>query len=409
MSAEPSNSSEFDYWEFVSCSKCHLSFASGAGATVPFWLTECGHVVCNNHLNSDQSCAHCGARGILLVPLQNDMEPPMSEWFRPIPCILDSAAFAVKFQQESMAAQIRHLQMKQQQHRAYIEKLRRENAQLKEANEMLTVQLTGRQSHGPHGHEPAAYLNTNGKRQMIDFSNPPTSSSPQVVAMPVGPTRITLPPGQNPPHLSSNRDFFPTENLPAQAQHSERPGSSRFTQRFSYSPAQEAQMRLPQLSHAQSAHTQLRRPLPQNRQSHNTSQSQMPPPPIPAKFTPSPNPKTFYSSIEPPGSSRDATGNRSSSQRLANPQPNTNRLLPLNERFPPPPGTFAGNTSNFSSNSQRFAPPHTNSARGNFRPATSSHLNGTPNPKSNVLLTRAQSNSTNGGGSAQRVPFIPGK
>ena len=44
---------DFDLWEFVSCAKCHLVFsANGASApSVPFWLTECGHIVCNSHLS----------------------------------------------------------------------------------------------------------------------------------------------------------------------------------------------------------------------------------------------------------------------------------------------------------------------------------------------------------------------
>lgn len=42
-----------DIWEFVSCSKCYLPFLSGPSALpqVPFWLTECGHVICNIHLS----------------------------------------------------------------------------------------------------------------------------------------------------------------------------------------------------------------------------------------------------------------------------------------------------------------------------------------------------------------------
>jgi hypothetical protein len=39
---------EFDFWEFVDCGKCRLPFQNGA---MPFWLTECGHVICNNHLS----------------------------------------------------------------------------------------------------------------------------------------------------------------------------------------------------------------------------------------------------------------------------------------------------------------------------------------------------------------------
>ena len=44
---------DFDFWEFVNCSVCHLEFVkeSGALSSIPFWLSECGHVICNAHLS----------------------------------------------------------------------------------------------------------------------------------------------------------------------------------------------------------------------------------------------------------------------------------------------------------------------------------------------------------------------
>ena len=90
---------ELDFWEFVNCARCHLPFNTDGGSPpVPFWLTECGHVICNNHLSesgvrfsvasrlsadptnsrnsvtdTDQSCAQCGAQGIQLIPLQKEV------------------------------------------------------------------------------------------------------------------------------------------------------------------------------------------------------------------------------------------------------------------------------------------------------------------------------------------------
>ncbi|KAF8892492.1 hypothetical protein BD779DRAFT_1509345 [Infundibulicybe gibba] len=63
----------FDFWEFVHCTRCRLPFSSGSNPTIPFWLTECGHIICNSHLNADQSCATCGAQKIQLVPLQREV------------------------------------------------------------------------------------------------------------------------------------------------------------------------------------------------------------------------------------------------------------------------------------------------------------------------------------------------
>ncbi|KAG5729457.1 hypothetical protein E4T56_gene4824, partial [Termitomyces sp. T112] len=42
------------------------------------------------------SCSICGSPGIQLVPLQREMEAPMSEWFQSIPIALDSIANATK-------------------------------------------------------------------------------------------------------------------------------------------------------------------------------------------------------------------------------------------------------------------------------------------------------------------------
>lgn len=50
----PPQQREFDIWEFVNCSKCHLQFSPDgvSGPSVPFWLTECGHIICNTHLST---------------------------------------------------------------------------------------------------------------------------------------------------------------------------------------------------------------------------------------------------------------------------------------------------------------------------------------------------------------------
>ncbi|KAF8969822.1 hypothetical protein BDZ97DRAFT_1792866, partial [Flammula alnicola] len=123
---------DFDFWEFVSCSKCRMPFSMENGtATIPFWLTECGHVICNSHLNPDQSCTQCGSQGIQLTPLQREMEAPMSEWFQSISLGLDSIAYAAKFQQEIMASQVRYHRSRHQQLRQFLERLKREVAELK--------------------------------------------------------------------------------------------------------------------------------------------------------------------------------------------------------------------------------------------------------------------------------------
>ena len=135
MSNTSGDRSEFDFWEFVSCSKCRMPFALDNGlATIPFWLTECGHVICNNHLSLssiislyrfvdfEQGGVLVNARSWSeLLSMRNarhpsstspttgslawitgavshnyQMDPPMSEWFQSIPRSLDSIAYAAK-------------------------------------------------------------------------------------------------------------------------------------------------------------------------------------------------------------------------------------------------------------------------------------------------------------------------
>ncbi|KAF9265461.1 hypothetical protein L218DRAFT_997428 [Marasmius fiardii PR-910] len=244
---------EFDFWEFVTCSKCQLSFLSGPDTVgnVPFWLTECGHIMCNNHispssvflvfppnvqmtLESDQSCAQCGAKGVEFLPLQREPDPPMSEWFRSVPHMLDSVTYAAKFQQEAMATQIRTLKVRHQQQRLYIDKLKRQIAELQRMNESLQHQLHPSYAHEgsmEYGGEPSTFVNANGKRSIgssMKDDRSPTTSSPRRMSTPIGMNRLTLPPGQRPPHLSSKppdiQDLIDTDIVQG------RPGSRHFIQ-----------------------------------------------------------------------------------------------------------------------------------------------------------------------------------
>jgi hypothetical protein len=51
--ATASTESLFEFWEFVNCGRCHRPYEESQGQppSLPFWLTECGHIVCNNHLS----------------------------------------------------------------------------------------------------------------------------------------------------------------------------------------------------------------------------------------------------------------------------------------------------------------------------------------------------------------------
>lgn len=82
----------------------------------------------------------------------------------------------VQFQQDSMAAQIRYYRARHQQQRAYIEKLKREMAELKRANQYLSGEISPYQQGVDSSQqqiyrrrdeqEPSENLNTHGKRPM---------------------------------------------------------------------------------------------------------------------------------------------------------------------------------------------------------------------------------------------------
>lgn len=42
---------EADFWDYIACGKCSLPYSFDDPTSIPFWLTECGHVVCNNHIS----------------------------------------------------------------------------------------------------------------------------------------------------------------------------------------------------------------------------------------------------------------------------------------------------------------------------------------------------------------------
>ncbi|QRW27380.1 hypothetical protein RhiXN_01975 [Rhizoctonia solani] len=106
------SSSDNSIWEYVHCSVCMVLFLPpnhpDPVPDIPFWLTECGHVVCNNHLMADQSCASCGAKNPSIVPLQRNMSPPVSEWFRPLSDAHESLVMASRIQHNMFVALIRH-------------------------------------------------------------------------------------------------------------------------------------------------------------------------------------------------------------------------------------------------------------------------------------------------------------
>ncbi|KAI0340076.1 hypothetical protein BDW22DRAFT_1399021 [Trametopsis cervina] len=240
--SETTTREDFDFWEFVSCGRCHLPFSADSRGvpSVPFWVTECGHVLCNTHLNSDQSCAKCGQRDIQVSPLQREIDQPMSDWFTAVPQSLDTMAYAAKFQFEQLATLVRHYKRKASQQRMIIEKLKAEVQSLQStAGELQTENQQLREYIGETSDMP----NVNGKRRMQEsyrhITRPHTNSSPRSMTMPIAPDRLTLPPSHQQPGFSGGHhrsDDTPQAEVDRQAiaagfvPSRERPGSRRISE-----------------------------------------------------------------------------------------------------------------------------------------------------------------------------------
>ncbi|KAH0827155.1 hypothetical protein J3R83DRAFT_4846 [Lanmaoa asiatica] len=249
---------EFNFWDFVSCAVCHLPFspADRGPPPVPFWITECGHVLCNSHLNPNQSCAKCGDQGIQLMPLQRNIDPPMSDWFRLLPHAIDGMANAVKFQQESLAALVRHYRNQCLHLSSTCDRLRNERRSLRKDVEALRKELHLCRSRGfvtDQSREPSAHLNHNGKRPMAEIRGIKTNSSPRSIPTPVGPLRLTLPRGEHPTFSRqepSGQEFANTVDIP---------GSSRFAEQYAYHGEDNSRVRPPQHTDEQQS-ASLRQP-----------------------------------------------------------------------------------------------------------------------------------------------------
>ena len=64
---------DIDFWEFVSCGRCRMPFSTENNtATIPFWLTECGHIICNNHLSLSFHC--CGSSSCSCDDISNSLQ-----------------------------------------------------------------------------------------------------------------------------------------------------------------------------------------------------------------------------------------------------------------------------------------------------------------------------------------------
>ncbi|THH13930.1 hypothetical protein EW146_g6332 [Bondarzewia mesenterica] len=416
MSTISAHQYDVDIWEFVTCARCRLPFSPDPSAPppIPFWLTECGHVICNNHLNSDQSCAQCAAQQIQIVPLSRKMEPPMSEWFCSLPSALDAVAHSTKFQLETMASFARYYKAKYLQQRSSIERIKAEIAEVKalrhtieelrSENEQLR-QYAGLAVTGPAS-ESSKRRRTDAYRSSADARD---FSSPRSVPTPLGPNRLTLPPNHQQPIFSQQR-LNPEENSGmghGVAQQRDRPGSSRFVQQYAYVP--------PQTPQNQGLSTMQ----PEAGPSHELqvrNNSSMPPPPTPVNRGSNGGPSRMQ---VPLIANQPSSASRNRAQML----PPTNNFIsaqPPSSRFGLPPGSKSSAAHSIpSANSNRFILPSSSGGslqHSGFVPQTPSGGSRRfvpPTPAGSRAPSRA-SGTSNGAGSRhnqnqnQRMSFVPG-
>ncbi|PVG00294.1 hypothetical protein CPB86DRAFT_237752 [Serendipita vermifera] len=193
---------KYSIWEYVHCGVCLLPFVNprnpNAPPPVPFWLTECSHVVCNNHLNVDQTCRQCKTgEPVELMPLQRELPDPMGRWFQNMPTALEDMIGSVKFQHETMANLIRFYKSKCLSQKELIDRLRRELDSLKAGGNQISHANENVHDHG--GNVEHDEFNSNGKRRRVEHTAPTRENEPPhrrtSAFMPgLRPSRLTLRP-----------------------------------------------------------------------------------------------------------------------------------------------------------------------------------------------------------------------
>lgn len=125
----------------------------------------------------------------------------------------------------------------------------RENEDLRRANHHFQEQYMDHR-------EPSGTFNMNGKRPMtgshrcayasclccillassLILNSVGTNSSPRSIVTPLGPNRLTIPPGQNAPNFLRQQDENGAHTINEFQEQTQRPGSSRFAEFVSHFP-----------------------------------------------------------------------------------------------------------------------------------------------------------------------------
>ncbi|KAG8966250.1 hypothetical protein FRC03_012261 [Tulasnella sp. 419] len=374
----------FDFWDFVYCSQCMLPYLSEGQSqpTVPFWATECGHVLCNRHLNPDRSCPSCGSPNVAVSPLQKDMPSPINSWFQPVPQALEGITATVRFQQEMLAKQVRFYRDKCLKQKEVLDRVRVELTKYKElkiAYEDLQSQLRFQavEDNSSTGTKRPRTSSIHGDFQKSSpFDHPPRRGT----VTPITSNRLTLPKNQSIPMFTEPSTLREHDNFAQSKLNHPVPLQANITnpllQQFAYQPSPKS----------------LRNETHQERPSTSFSQRLMPPPPTPRRFGAQPV------AAQPQPTPKPVNARRF---RPAGVVTDTNRQMHNQSAFQNSLPPSSNNRNHGVDMLQGPGPNSTNAVHGYAQPPTSTPLRfGTGSSNRQSFATETRSNG--------RTTFTPG-
>lgn len=92
-----------------------------------FWMTECGHFLCDRHEHQPGICTHCKSSPISTYKITPSMDPSLMIWFRTPLGSLMTASRTIDFQQAEVSRLVSHLR----------EQISKQNKALKKAAQQI--------------------------------------------------------------------------------------------------------------------------------------------------------------------------------------------------------------------------------------------------------------------------------
>ncbi|GAO52228.1 hypothetical protein SAICODRAFT_70481 [Saitoella complicata NRRL Y-17804] len=120
--------------DLVYCAKCFLTAGNGSS----FWLTSCGHIVCERCLfpegvpldaaNRTHTCTYdrCRSANVSIAPLDEQLPQDLIPYFRPLHELIDEFTGAVKFQHGNILRLVEHYRGKMAMQRDILGKVKDE-------------------------------------------------------------------------------------------------------------------------------------------------------------------------------------------------------------------------------------------------------------------------------------------